>query len=439
MQHVQQAHWNVFVCPFGCKDAQVDDIPALKAHLATFHNEHAESLSPESLIRSSEQERPLDAPKQCELCSEELDSFKAYTRHVGRHQEDVALFVLPNRGIDEESLSDDQNEELGRHDDKVSDGLSRVIWDEAVIRHGGDKLPPLVEALGWDYRDAVPPPPQPSQGPLPKPPPYAPESERLQVEREPLCTFKYRRPDGSVEDGPEQNVPVTFASSHQTHGPHHDNALQDGSGPKDRSSASLTATQPPNREDMQSDPRHSGIVVGPGLVFYPAPDVSIKDSEGRIKLAPFWNTVQESTGLREESLVDNPEYNPDAHLRPEITHRPPSANAQDEPGGDEWESLVLDNPGNVPEKYLDPGIIPQSSYTDAQDEPGIAAHHESNAIKRAQEGDKNRGGDGLNLDKGENWESRYPASTMGIRRNIRRVVPGLPATQPIIKRAQEED
>lgn len=370
MQHFQQAHWNVFVCPFGCEDVQVDDLPTLKAHLATFHKEHAQSLSPESLIQLSEQERPLDAPKQCELCGEDLDSFKAYTRHVGRHQEDVALFVLPDRGLDEESLSDDQNEESEHHAIKMSDGLPPFLFNDTAVHEDKDKVPPpspyklletqlaqiahqqrvraaqqqrfqaahqapRVEALRWDSCEAVPPPPQPSQGPPSahlKSPPFAPEPESSEFD--PIAQLtKLRGPDISFEDEPDHNAPGTLASSHQTHGPHHDDASQDGSGPKDGSGASLTATQSPNREDMQSGPRHSGIIEGPGFVFYPAPDVSFKDSEGRIKLAPFWSTVQESTGLREESSVDNPEYNPDEHLRPEINHKPPPANAQDEPGG----------------------------------------------------------------------------------------------------------
>lgn len=114
MQHVQQAHWKTWLCPLGCKNTHIEDIPALESHLATFHKEHAETLSPESLVRLAEHDRPLDAPKNCELCNEELDSFKSYSRHVGRHQEDVALFVLPDRGLDEESLSVAQNEESSK-------------------------------------------------------------------------------------------------------------------------------------------------------------------------------------------------------------------------------------------------------------------------------------------------------------------------------------
>ncbi|KAH7633992.1 hypothetical protein B0T09DRAFT_250221, partial [Sordaria sp. MPI-SDFR-AT-0083] len=94
IHHVQESHWKILLCPLGCKDLHIEDIAALEAHLATFHKEHAETLSPESLIQLSKQERPLNASKKCELCNKELDSFKAYARHVGRHQEDVALFVL---------------------------------------------------------------------------------------------------------------------------------------------------------------------------------------------------------------------------------------------------------------------------------------------------------------------------------------------------------
>lgn len=139
VQHVQEAHWQILVCPFGCKDLPIDGIPALNDHMARHHKEHADTLGTESLIQLSEQERPLNSSKACELCNEELDSFKAYARHVGRHQEDVALFALPNRGLDEDSLSeklsDDENETTPRilettNDDEEHPPLATELRDE---------------------------------------------------------------------------------------------------------------------------------------------------------------------------------------------------------------------------------------------------------------------------------------------------------------------
>ncbi|KAK3388381.1 hypothetical protein B0T20DRAFT_365211, partial [Sordaria brevicollis] len=110
IQHVRQAHWKILVCPFGCEDLHLENISALDAHITTCHKDLGQTVSRESLIQLAEQDRPLEAAKTCELCNEELDSFKSYSRHVGRHQEDLALFVLPDRGLDADT---DQEEGFG--------------------------------------------------------------------------------------------------------------------------------------------------------------------------------------------------------------------------------------------------------------------------------------------------------------------------------------
>ena len=43
----------------------------------------------------------------CTLCQEPLASFKPYQRHVGRHQEQLALFALPHLNSQHDGDSDD--------------------------------------------------------------------------------------------------------------------------------------------------------------------------------------------------------------------------------------------------------------------------------------------------------------------------------------------
>lgn len=51
----------------------------------------------------------LDTVVQCPLCLDKIPSLKDYQRHVGRHQEELALFALPKRTADDEAESDLQD------------------------------------------------------------------------------------------------------------------------------------------------------------------------------------------------------------------------------------------------------------------------------------------------------------------------------------------
>lgn len=74
----------------------------------------------ETIVDMSERRRPLDAACECPLCHEQLASMKAYARHVGRHQKDLALFALPRPDVD---IDEDQNriEEERETDSEYSD------------------------------------------------------------------------------------------------------------------------------------------------------------------------------------------------------------------------------------------------------------------------------------------------------------------------------
>jgi hypothetical protein len=62
--------------------------------------------------------------EKCPVCQEIITSVKQYQRHVGRHQEDLALFALPSRAEDEEVEPDSEDKEwLSSEDsDDVYDG-----------------------------------------------------------------------------------------------------------------------------------------------------------------------------------------------------------------------------------------------------------------------------------------------------------------------------
>jgi hypothetical protein len=65
------------------------------AHLTLTHSVALTSNNFKSLLSICERTKPADASAKCPLCNETLGNFKQYQRHVGRHQEDLALFTLP--------------------------------------------------------------------------------------------------------------------------------------------------------------------------------------------------------------------------------------------------------------------------------------------------------------------------------------------------------
>ncbi|KAK1775127.1 hypothetical protein QBC45DRAFT_360317 [Copromyces sp. CBS 386.78] len=110
MQHVLENHWKIWKCPKGCKDV-VRGVWELRSHIAAFHRDITDPVEIQTLFSLAEHPKPLDAITECELCHEELNSMRDYLRHVGRHQEDIALFSLPDRGLEGDCESDNESEE----------------------------------------------------------------------------------------------------------------------------------------------------------------------------------------------------------------------------------------------------------------------------------------------------------------------------------------
>jgi len=99
-------------CHFlGC-NTSFSTVPELDDHLAHAHETTgSESWSP-GLVDSSKTKPVLKFPTQCPLCQQRLGAIKEYQNHVGRHQEDLALFVLPNIEEDDEETEAKDLEEV---------------------------------------------------------------------------------------------------------------------------------------------------------------------------------------------------------------------------------------------------------------------------------------------------------------------------------------
>ncbi|KAF5585568.1 zinc finger transcription factor ace1 [Fusarium pseudocircinatum] len=109
--HVKRYHWKTWTCKLGCNEI-FDTSQDMKRHLAQKHAETTELTSLVSLLTVCEKTRLEDEPADCPLCGERQSSFRKYRRHVGRHQEDLALFALPHLPGEEDDRSEESDSEF---------------------------------------------------------------------------------------------------------------------------------------------------------------------------------------------------------------------------------------------------------------------------------------------------------------------------------------
>ncbi|KAF5237772.1 hypothetical protein FANTH_10647 [Fusarium anthophilum] len=108
--HVKKYHWKTWTCGLGCNEtfgASQD----MKRHLARMHSETTDLTHLVSLLAMCERPKSENEPADCPLCGENQSSFKQYQRHVGRHQEDLALFALPHLPGGEDEKNDEPDSE----------------------------------------------------------------------------------------------------------------------------------------------------------------------------------------------------------------------------------------------------------------------------------------------------------------------------------------
>ncbi|KAH7207182.1 hypothetical protein DER44DRAFT_840640 [Fusarium oxysporum] len=145
--HVKKHHWKTWACKLGC-DKTFDSSQDMKRHLAQKHSEITELTHLDNLLAMCERPKPESEPSDCPLCNERQSSFKQYQRHVGHHQEDLALFALPHLPGEE----DEKNEES----DSESEGQEEVeteIRDE--LENASSYVTRLSDERGDEATDAA--------------------------------------------------------------------------------------------------------------------------------------------------------------------------------------------------------------------------------------------------------------------------------------------
>lgn len=76
---------------------------ALKVHIVETHGQSLHSKNDvEKLMQMGARKVAQFSEATCPLCREILPSAKKYMKHVGRHQEELALFALPKLDVPDE-------------------------------------------------------------------------------------------------------------------------------------------------------------------------------------------------------------------------------------------------------------------------------------------------------------------------------------------------
>ena len=115
-----QKHWRTWHCAFGCKDT-FPSASEFKQHIPRSHNNAVATTQLDALASLSERRMALDVAIECPLCAEKVKSVKQYRRHVGRHQEELALFALPKiTGLDE--VEAEQHDSQGQPIESIDSG-----------------------------------------------------------------------------------------------------------------------------------------------------------------------------------------------------------------------------------------------------------------------------------------------------------------------------
>ncbi|KAK5626600.1 hypothetical protein RRF57_002315 [Xylaria bambusicola] len=99
------SHWKVYKCPFSC-DVTFTSPFDCKNHIISEHSGLASLSHVDDLVGLGVQRIDPSSSLSCPFCPEKIRSIKQYQRHVGRNQEQLALFALPNLDCGDEQSND---------------------------------------------------------------------------------------------------------------------------------------------------------------------------------------------------------------------------------------------------------------------------------------------------------------------------------------------
>jgi hypothetical protein len=131
--HNDGMHTRVWVCPYGCVEPMRSP-DTFRSHIETAHIRSVPGDFTQTLVAACGRTIEMPSIRICPLCSEMCPSAKHWTKHVGHHLEQLALFSLPMElfAIDASDGSDGHSSTEEQHpghalSDVEPDSLARAV------------------------------------------------------------------------------------------------------------------------------------------------------------------------------------------------------------------------------------------------------------------------------------------------------------------------
>ncbi|CCX16801.1 Similar to Nephrocystin-3; acc. no. Q7Z494, partial [Pyronema omphalodes CBS 100304] len=135
--HERDLHRREWVCEL-CNTGIFKSSKCFRDHLLEQHRPQGVS-NDQVNVWVDQGERAAESPQICPICGE-TPSAKTFQRHLGRHMEQIALFILPRSGEedDEGEKEDDENEEENEESD--DDGKDEDVDEEVKEEEKAEDL-----------------------------------------------------------------------------------------------------------------------------------------------------------------------------------------------------------------------------------------------------------------------------------------------------------
>jgi hypothetical protein len=95
-RHEMETHTKLWLCPYGCTEP-ISSSKDFESHVRTIHHlaDSADASAVRNLTAACGRAESREGARSCPLCMKICDSAKRWTKHVGHHLEQLALFSLP--------------------------------------------------------------------------------------------------------------------------------------------------------------------------------------------------------------------------------------------------------------------------------------------------------------------------------------------------------
>ncbi|KAJ0140672.1 Damage response protein 1 [Fusarium oxysporum f. sp. albedinis] len=151
MEHVRQIHWKLYSCPLAGELEFSSPSECIK-HVSRSHGGSVTTRNLDTLVYLSQKPVEIKQGIPCPMCAEMMRSTSQYQRHVGRHQEQLALFALPT------VESDDKDERVSESDSSAESIDIISNQDEQGNNNIQPEEPPTsYSMLRTDEMTALPP------------------------------------------------------------------------------------------------------------------------------------------------------------------------------------------------------------------------------------------------------------------------------------------